>query len=152
MENIMEWVKSGLLFGILSAVILLLCPNKSYEKHMNLVVGLLFILVMIHPIMAFLDLDGQTYIAYIQNYIAASENGGYLSENEINLYGDSLRLQLKNTLLDAGYPVSDIRVTVNDAGSVTCIGIHFEGEVPSVAYIDEYLKNVFGNEVEIIYE
>ena len=61
MQQIFEWVKSGLLFGIFSSIIILLSPNKSYEKHINLVVGLLFILVMIHPVMAFFNIDGETY-------------------------------------------------------------------------------------------
>ena len=67
MEQILTWVKNGLLFGVISSLILLLSPNKSYEKHMNLVVGLLFILVMIHPIISFFDLDSKTYVSFIQN-------------------------------------------------------------------------------------
>ena len=38
---------------------------NDYEKHMSLVVGLLFLLVMIHPIMTFFGIDGQTYIDLI---------------------------------------------------------------------------------------
>lgn len=152
MENILTWVKSGLLFGILSSVILLLSPNKSYEKHMSLVVGLLFILVMIHPVMSFLNLDGQTYISYIQNYIEASENGGGLSENEIGLYGESIGIQLKETLKGAGYNIRDIDVDVDGKGSVYRIAISFDGEAGEVDMLEQYVKNIFGEEVLIEYE
>ena len=48
---LLNWVKSGLLFGVMASVILMLCPNKSYMKHIGMVIGLLFILVMLHPLM-----------------------------------------------------------------------------------------------------
>ena len=152
MENILTWVKSGLLFGILSSVILLLSPNKSYEKHMSLVVGLLFILVMIHPVMSFLNLDGQTYISYIQNYIEASENGGGLSESEIGLYGESVGMQLKETLRGVGYNIKDLQVDVDEKGSVYRIAVSFESESVEVDILEQYIKNVFGEEVLIEYE
>ena len=152
MEQIMEWVKSGLFFGILSSMIILLCPNKSYEKHMNLVVGLLFILVMIHPLMSFLNIDGQTYISYIQNYIMASENGGKLSDEERELYGTSLGVQLKEMIARAGYPVDSVEVTVDETGQVIGVNISFYKEISDVFAVSEYLRNVFGEEIYITYD
>jgi len=152
MEQILSWVKSGLLFGIVSSMILLLSPNKSYEKHMSLVVGLLFILVMLHPIMTFFGLDGQTYISYIQNYIGASENGGELSDKEIDLYRDTIELQLDKVLEQAGYKMRYVKPEVDEKGNVYRITISFEGAVDSIETFENYIKNVFGEEVDIVYE
>ena len=87
MEQILSWVRSGLLFGIVSSVILMLCPNKSYARHIGLVVGLLFILVMIHPVMELLQIDEDTYITYIRDFFAVTEPG-MVSEQNLQLYGD----------------------------------------------------------------
>ena len=152
MEQILSWVKSGLLFGIISSIALLLCPNKSYEKHMSLIVGLLFILVMIHPVMTFLNLDGETYISYIQNYIAASENGDELNHKETSLYEETISFQLERTLNAAGYNISYINVKVDDKGSVYEVTVSFAGTVGNVEEFEKYIKNVFGEEVDIIYE
>ena len=152
MEQILSWVKSGLLFGIISSMILLLSPNKSYEKHMSLVVGLLFLLVMIHPIMTFFGIDGQTYISYIQNYIGASENGGELSDQEINLYKDTIKLQLEKVLEQAGYRFRYVDLCIDEKGNVYRIAVSFEDKVDSIESFENYIKNVFGKEVEIIYE
>lgn len=152
MQQIFEWVKSGLLFGIFSSIIILLSPNKSYEKHINLVVGLLFILVMIHPVMAFFNIDGETYIAYIQNYITASENGGELSTEERRLYGESVGIELKEMISSAGYAVKDVRVSVDESGHVDGVILSFAGEVFSVSQIEEYIKRVFGEDIVITYE
>ena len=152
MQQVYEWVKSGLLFGIFSSVIILLCPNKSYEKHINLVVGLLFILVMIHPVMAFLNIDGQTYISYIQNYITAFEGGDELSDSERSLYGESVKLLLESKLVSMGYPVKDISVSVDQKGVVSGVTISFNGEVSGIMKLDDYIKGIFGYEVDITYE
>ena len=152
MAEILLWVKSGLLFGIFSSVIMMLTPNKSYEKHISLVVGLLFVLVMIHPVMAFLDLDGQTYISYIQNFIAASEDGSELSEGERIMYGESIRMQLEAALYEAGYSVRRVSILVNEAGEVERVSLSFYSEVEHLEGLEIYMKNVFGEGVEIVYE
>lgn len=152
MTSILAWLKSGLLFGIFSSVILLLSPNKSYEKHISLVVGLLFILVMIHPVMSFLNLDGQTYISFIQKYISAAENGSSLSENERSLYADTIGIQLKDTLKKAGFNVKSVYCEVDDNGHIGRVVLSFEGEVNDITEIENYIRNVFGKEVEIVYE
>ena len=152
MTQVLEWVKSGLLFGIFSSMIILLCPNKSYEKHMNMVVGLLFILVIIHPVMTFLNLDGQTYISYIQNYITASENGNQLSEGEKKLYGESIKIKLTEMFEASGYPIHNINVMVDENGRVSDIIISFSEQISSTDIIEKYLTSAFGEDINIIYE
>ncbi len=152
MTQVLDWVKSGLFFGIFSSMILMLCPNKSYEKHINLVVGLLFILVMLHPVMSFFNIDGQTYISYIQNYITASEGGSGLSDNERSLYSESLKIQLEENLIAMGYPVRGITVSVDLAGLVKSIDISFDGDVSGIEQLDIYIRNIFGSDVQITYE
>lgn len=152
MTEILSWVKSGLLFGIFSSVIMMLTPNKSYEKHISLIVGLLFVLVMIHPVMSFLNLDGQTYISYIQNFISASEEGDELSEGDRVLYAESLRMQLEAALYEAGYSVRHVEVFVNHAGEVEEVSLSFYSEVEQLEDLERYLKNVFGEACGIVYE
>ncbi len=152
MEQILTWVKNGLLFGVISSLILLLSPNKSYEKHMNLVVGLLFILVMIHPIISFFDLDSKTYVSFIQNYIGASGNGDYLSEEELSLYTDTIGIEILSVLEDAGYSVDNVTPYVDEKGTVYKIEISVDGGERTLYALERYIRNVFGEEVEIIYE
>lgn len=152
MEQILIWVKNALLFGVVSSIVILLSPNKSYEKHINLVVGLLFILVMIHPIIDSFDLDEKTYISYIQNYIGASGNGNYLSQEEISLYEDTIGVEVKSVLNDMGYEIEKVTPYVDDKGSVYKICISLNGTITSPDGINRYIQKVFGEEVEIIYE
>lgn len=152
MEMILSWVKSGLLFGVFASVILMLCPNKSYQKHIGMVVGLLFILVMLHPVMELLQVDGSTYSAYIRNFLMLEDGQGQLSDSNLELYEESLNIQLMANLQDAGYPVKKMETRVNQEGQVEEVKIVFEGEVNSLEKIELYLKNLFGEEVRIRYE
>lgn len=152
MEMIFSWVKSGLLFGIFASVILMLCPNKSYQKHIGMVVGLLFILVMLHPVMELLQVDGSTYSAYIRNFLMLEEGQEQMSDSNLELYEESLNIQLMANLQEAGYPVKKIEARVNREGQAEEVKIVFEGEVNSLENIEFYLKNLFGEEVIIRYE
>lgn len=151
MEMILSWVKSGLLFGILASVILMLCPNKSYQKHIGMVVGLLFILVMLHPIMEIFQVDGSTYAAYIRNFLMLETENSSISDSNLELYAESLNIQLMANFQESNYPVKEVRTTVDETGQVQEVEIWFDGEVRGLEKMELYLKNLFGEEVVITY-
>ena len=151
MEQILSWVRSGLLFGIVSSVILMLCPNKSYARHIGLVVGLLFILVMIHPVMELLQIDEDTYITYIRDFFAVTEPG-MVSEQNLQLYGKSLAMQVKETLTESGYVIEGIDVDVNEDGSVSRVILILGDTTGNISVLEQYLHEIFGEEAVIQYE
>lgn len=151
MEQILSWVRSGLLFGIVSSVILMLCPNKSYAKHIGLVVGLLFILVMIHPVMELLQIDEDTYITYIKDFLAVSEPD-LVSEQSLQLYGQSIAMQVKAALTESDYPIEEIDVEVNEDGSVSRVTLILGDATGNISVLEQYLREIFGEEVVIQYE
>ncbi len=152
MDVILSWVKSGLLFAIFASVILMLSPNKSYMKHISLVVGLLFVLVMIHPIMEFLQLDEKTYLSYIENLLLLEQTEDSISESQLALYEESVGIQLAAVLKENGYPVEQVTVTTGHSGVIENVRITFLGKVQDMDALETYLKNVFGEEVTILYE
>ncbi len=151
METILSWVKSGLLFGIFASVILMLCPNKSYQKHVGMVVGLLFILVMLHPVMEFMQVDGSTYTSYVRNFLML-EDEDQISESSRRLYEEALDIQLMSNFKEAGYPVKAVEALTDREGNVSEIRIVFDDEVTGLEKMELYLKNLFGESVVIRYE
>lgn len=152
MEEILSFVKSGLLFGVFGSIILMICPNKSYQKHIGLVVGMLFILVMLHPIMVFLDVDGDTYVSYIRNFLMIENNGSNLTGDNILIYEDSVESQLTAIFLERGYPVKDICVDSDSEGKIIEVSIAFSDAVAGLDEIEQYIKRLFGEEVRVKYE
>ena len=151
METIFSWVKSGLLFGIFASVILMLCPNKSYQKHVSMVVGLLFILVMLHPVMEFMQVDGSTYTSYVRNFLML-EDEEQISESSLKLYEEALEIQLTSNFKEGGYPVKAVKVLADKEGNVSEVRIVFDGEVTGLEKMELYLKNLFGESVVISYD
>ncbi|MCM1180142.1 MAG: stage III sporulation protein AF [Clostridium sp.] len=146
------WVKSGLLFGIFASVILMLCPNKSYMKHISLVVGLLFILVMLHPVMELCSVDVSTYASYIQNFLMLETEDMEFSKENRQLYELSLAAQLEAVFVEKGYPVTDILVETDQNGNAEEIHLRFgEGEF-DLRNVENYLHRLLGEDVRITYE
>lgn len=152
MEWVLSWVKSGLLFGIFASVILMLCPNKSYQKHIDMVIGMLFILVMLHPIMVLLEVDQDTYVSYIRNFLMIESSESSLSQENVPLYESSIQSQLTAVFIEKGYPVKRIQVKSDRQGKVTQVTIEFSGEIEDLEVMEKYLKRLFGEEVGIRYE
>ncbi len=152
MDFIISWVRSGLLFSVFASVVLMLSPNKTYMKYISLVIGLLFILVMIHPVMKALNLDTKTYVSYIENLLRLDGTEENMTRDHKELYEDSIALQLIVSLKESGYEIDDIAVEVNDSGAVEEIHIVFAGEVKGLKQIEDYVCSLFGKEVSIYYE
>lgn len=152
MDVIMNWIKSGLLFGIIGSVLIMLSPNKSYEKYISFVVGLLFILVMIHPIMVFFSVDSDTFLRSVENYLIFENCTQGLSENDKALYEDALGMQLKAVFTDAGCELEDVKVKMDDAGTVYEVDLIVTGNMVTPSRIEDYIHHLFGEEVILCYE
>lgn len=152
MEFVLSWVKSGLLFGILSSVVLMLSPNKSYMKHIGMIVGLLFILVMIHPIMELFHLEGSTYASYVRNFLMMETENDGVSETDLELYEESINMQLMAVLKEYAYPVKRVMVKAGEDGKIVSVSVVFDSSVVQLESLETYIKNLFGEEVRIRYE
>lgn len=146
------WVKSGLLFGIFASVILMLCPNKSYMKHISMVVGLLFILVMLHPVMELCSVDATTYASYIRNFLMLETEDTEFSRENKQLYELSLAAQLEAVFVEKGYPVTGICVETDQNGSVEEIRLSFGQGQFDLRNVENYLHRLLGEDVRITYE
>lgn len=152
MEWVLSWVKSGLLFGIVSSVILMLSPNKSYGKHIGLVVGLLFILVMLHPVMEVMEISEDTYLEYIKDFFSVSGTADNLSGNNLQMYQQAVEMQIKTTLQECGYSVLSVRVIADNNGNVSVVSLSFSDEEKQLDILEQYLHEMFGQEVSVEYE
>ncbi|MDE6761238.1 MAG: stage III sporulation protein AF [Lachnospiraceae bacterium] len=152
MEFVLSWVKSGLLFGILSSVVLMLSPNKSYMKHIGMIVGLLFILVMIHPVMELFHLEGSTYASYVRNFLMMETENNEISGADLELYEESVSMQLMAVLKEHAYPVKNVMVKAGEDGNIISVSVMFDSSVEELESLETYLKNLFGEEVRIRYE
>ena len=152
MEAVLDFVKNGLLFGIFGSVILMLAPNKSYQKHISFVVGLLFVLVMIHPIMTFFSMDEATYRSTFEHFFDMESYGGNQYGKDLELYQKTLQLQLKAVLMDAGYSVKEIGIELDGSGNVYEVCIRFDEATDAAQGIEQYIKKAFGEEVVVRYE
>lgn len=152
MEEILSWVKSGLLFGIFSSVLLMLAPGKAYQKHIGMAVGLVFLLVMLHPVLQLFHMDQTAYTSYIRSFLALDRTGEQNTSKDIQYYEESLQLQLEEVLRQRGYPVAAVEVEADDRGTVQRIRLGIgETENINTNGIERYLKGLFGEEVIVEY-
>lgn len=151
MEAILSWVKSGLLFGIFASVILMICPNKSYMKHIGMVVGLLFISVMIHPLMEFFQVDSSTYADYIKNFLMVDTGNNEISDSNLELYEESVKAQLKTVLKENGYSFEEVSVDADKEGNIVKVELSVGENIGNIEPVEKYLKSLFGEDVKICY-
>lgn len=152
MEFVLDWVKSGLVFGIFGSVILLISPNKSYMKHIGLVVGLIFMLVMIHPILNFLNLDESTYISCLKNLFLLEDYKNDIKNSHNELYQESIEIEIHIALEQSRIIADEVEMVIGDEGILKSIYIVLDEESENMQEFENYLKNLYGEEVIVQYE
>jgi len=59
MDEIYEWIKNIVIYMILNTVIMNLLGNSSYKKYVSIVSGMILVLIVISPLIKFLNIEEQ---------------------------------------------------------------------------------------------
>lgn len=152
MESILSWVKNGLLFGLFASVIRMISPGKTYRVQIGMVTGLLFIMVMLHPLMELFQIDASSYVDYIQDYLLLEpEENRYAGEN-LTLYEESAKIQIRMLLEAQGCDVRDVDVDADATGRIRHVRIRFGSASQLTDDAERALSGILGEKVRISYE
>ncbi len=152
MEFVLSWVKNGLVFGLFASVILMLSPGKTYRAHIAMATGLLFIMVMLHPLMELLQIDTASYAEYIQDYLMLEPEVGRYERENLRLYEESVAIEVKMALKAQGYEVSEVGVTADASGRTLCVRIRFGAGSELPGDPERELAGLLGEGARITYE
>jgi len=92
------------------------------------------------------------YTSYIEHFFEIDEMQEDMSQEHIQLYEESVNMQLMAELEENGYKTVQVVTHANEEGDITQVHITFKGDVVGLERIDGYLKELFGQEVAIYYE
>lgn len=57
MDEIYTWIKNIVIYMIMNTIIMNLMGNKSYKKYISIVSGMILVLIVVSPLMNFMDLE-----------------------------------------------------------------------------------------------
>ena len=80
-----------------------------------------------------------------------TENDG-VSEADLELYEESINMQLMAVLKEHAYPVKRVMVKAGEDGKIVNVSVVFDSSVVQLESLETYIKNLFGEEVRIRYE
>ncbi|MDF2907991.1 MAG: putative rane protein [Herbinix sp.] len=107
MDIIYNWIRNVVIYMILNAIIMNLLGDKSYKKYVSIVSGMILVLIIISPLMNYMDLE-DTLDYYLQANDFAVETSEF--KNDLNRmeeaqsdvifaeYEEKVRLQVQGML------------------------------------------------------
>jgi stage III sporulation protein AF len=107
MDIINNWIRNVVIYMILNAIVMNLLGDKSYKKYVSIVSGMILVLIIISPLMNYMDLEDT-----LDYYLKANDFAVETSEfkNDINRmeeaqsdaifaeYKEKIRLQVEGIL------------------------------------------------------
>jgi stage III sporulation protein AF len=107
MDEIYTWIRNIVIYMIMNTIIMNLLGNKSYKKYISIVSGMILVLIVISPLMKFMELD-ENLDYYLQINDFAIETSEFkndlnrMEEEQSNAifaeYEDKIGLQIKDLL------------------------------------------------------
>jgi stage III sporulation protein AF len=122
MDEIYTWIKNIVVYMIMNTIIMNLLGNKSYKKYISIVSGMILVLIVVSPLMKFMELD-ENLDYYLQINDFAIETSEF--KNDLNRmeeeqsdaifaeYQDKIKLQVKNLLLEEAVYLESFDLTID---------------------------------------
>lgn len=146
----LSWMKSVVIYLILSGLVLRLVPEKNYSRYISFFMGLIMIIILSRPIIYIFKLDKDNYMEQLErnvdNFLKVnsydnmnSGNKSYASYYELSL-NEAIKYECKN----AGYNVQDVSIITDDEKNVLSCMIYINGD-----YDENIIKNLINDVYKI---
>ena len=123
MEEIYVWIRNIIIYMILNTIVLNLLGNKSYKKYVSIVSGMILVLIVISPLIKYMELEEilDYYLKSNDFVIETSDFKSDLNRMEAKQsdlifqeYTRKIEQQVEELLMEKGILVDTIRITVDD--------------------------------------
>ena len=149
------WMKSLVIYLILSGLIMKLIPGKNYTRYISFFMGIIMIIIIADPIISIFNLkegDVDVIKRDIEEYMSVNSfgNSGYVSKDEDNYYNLSLNEAIKYECNNNGYKVSNVSVITDTDNNVLSCMIYIQ-ETYDEKNIKNLINDVYKIDLESIY-
>ncbi len=154
LNEIYSWVKSIIIFMVLTSIISNLLGKSSYKKYINLITGIILVILVISPLLKLFQMDKTLDYYFTTNTLLAEaqdldsqlkdmENGQ--KEAIFKEYKEQVKLQVAKILEEDKIQIYSIEVTIDEDDSssnygniksITVSGSHVAKENNSKAAIN----------------
>ncbi len=154
LNEIYSWVKSIIIFMVLTSIISNLLGKSSYKKYINLITGIILVILVISPLLKLFQMDKTLDYYFTTNTLLAEaqdldsqlkdmENGQ--KEAIFKEYKEQVKLQVAKILEEDKIQIYSIEVTIDEDDSssnygniksITVLGSHVAKENNSKAAIN----------------
>jgi stage III sporulation protein AF len=122
MATIYQWIRNIVVYMMLNTIIMNLLGNKSYKKYVGIVSGMILVLIILSPLMNYMDLEDM-----LDYYLQANDFAVEASEfkNDLNRmeeaqtdaifaeYEEKIRQQVENILLEEKVKLLRMDITID---------------------------------------
>ncbi len=131
MDIINNWIKNIVIYMILNAIVMNLLGDKSYKKYVSIVSGMILVLIIISPLMNYMDLE-DTLDYYLQANDFAVETSEF--KNDLNRmeeaqsdaifaeYKEKIRLQVDGILQEDKLRMVSFDITIDKDNKSSTFG------------------------------
>ena len=131
MDIINNWIRNVVIYMILNAIVMNLLGDKSYKKYVSIVSGMILVLIIISPLMNYMDLE-DTLDYYLQANDFAVETSEF--KNDLNRmeeaqsdaifaeYKEKIRLQVDGILQEDKLKLVSFDLTIDKDNKSSTFG------------------------------
>lgn len=154
------WMKSLIIYLILSGLVMNMSPGKNYKRYINSFAGLIVVIILSKPLSYIFHLSSGDLSGIAENF------SGYMDQSNLGEYDDiynyyemSLGETIRYGLVEQGYAVEKVETTTDeDEHILHCTIIMQSDSIQSqeswlfmVSEMKKYISDVYNVEMDSIY-
>ncbi len=153
-----NWMKSLIVYIILSGIVVNLAPGKNYRQYINLLMGLIIIIVIAEPLSYVFHISGgdlSDVLSNMEEYVE-NNNSSIMNDSVYNYYDMGLEAGIKYSVSENIIKVEAVRVITDDKNHIQKCTIVLGNDLGAVDEmtqneVKKYISDVYNVDFDSIY-
>lgn len=142
-----DWMKSLVVYLILSGIIVNLTPSENYKRYVNLFTGLVVIIIMAKPLTYIFSFGTVDIDKLVKDMEYSMNNNQYINReaDACNYFEMGVSGGIEKTLVNSGFDIAGVDVITNKDGDIYRCYIYINNK------LDDETENTIKNKVNDVY-
>lgn len=150
------WMKSLIIYIVLSGVVVNMTPGKNYKRYINAFMGLIILIILSEPLSYIFHLSSGDISGIVTELSRYSDTDSYGGSDDglYNYYELSLSESVRLDLLEKGLNVQSVSVITAYDGSILRLTVYMPADYDGTqdeADLKNYISEVYNADVTNIY-
>ena len=145
------WMKSIVIYIILSGIVINMAPSGSYKKYIRFFTGLIMFFVIAKPVSFLFEMDTSDIDVALKKYKTYEMEESYLGDDISDYLDISIEKSIEKIFIDEGFKPYNVELITNNEYKILKCTINYIYSEGNNSSLDEVTRDKIKNKISDVY-